>query len=97
MTKRELLNKLDELLKSKGMYKIETLSGCINGNCNKATIESAIKCLEATDEEMNDYLTVVKLAYPNTYKRILEAGNYLTHSYNRYYVYHTARMILKAA
>ena len=55
MTKRELLEKLEELLKEKGMWKIETFSGTIGRNNNKATIEDAIKCLETTDEEMNDY------------------------------------------
>ena len=64
MTKRELLEKLENLLKEKGMCKIETFSGTIGQNNNKATIEDAIKCLEATDEEMNDYLTVFKLKYP---------------------------------
>ena len=96
MTKNELLNRLEELLNNKGMNKIETAFNCIDSKCNKATIESAIKCLEATGEEMNDYLTVVKLAYPNTYKRILESGEWLTHSHNRYYVYSTAKMLLTA-
>lgn len=94
MTKRELLEKMENLLKEKGMHKIETAFNRIDSKCNKATIEDAIKCLEATDEEMNDYLTVVKLVYPNTYKTILKAGNWLTHSHNRYYVWTTAKMVL---
>ena len=94
MTKRELLEKLETLLKEKGMCKIETFSGTIGQNNNKATIEDAIKCLEATDEEMNDYLTVFKLKYPNSYTAVMKAGNWLTHSHNRYYVYCTARQIL---
>lgn len=96
MTKKELMNRLNELLKIKGMSRIETFSGSIGWNDNKATIEDAIKCLETTDEEMNDYLTVVKLAYPNTYKIIVGNGNYLTHSHNRYYVYTAARTILQS-
>ena len=94
MTKRELLEKLQELLKEKGMRKIETFSGAIGRNDNKSTIEDAIKCLESTDEEMNDYLTVFRLKYPNSYVAVMNAGNWLTHSHNRYYVYCTARQIL---
>lgn len=94
MTKRDLLKKMESLLEEKGMSKIDDLNGKINENCNKSVIESAIKCLEATDEEMNDYLTVIKLKYPNIYKTIVNNGNWLTHSYNRYYVYFTARMAL---
>ena len=94
MTKRELLEKLEELLKEKGMRKIETFSGTIGRNDNKSTIEDAIKCLESTDEEMNDYLTVFRLKYPNSYAAVMNAGNWLTHSHNRYYVYCTARQIL---
>lgn len=95
MTKKELLDKLAENLEKKGMYKIEqSLGGSIGWNTNKATIEDAIKCLEASDEEMQDYLTVFKLKYPNSYKKIIENGDWLTHSHNRYYVYTTARAIL---
>lgn len=94
MTKRELLNKLQELLNQKGMRKIETFSGKINENCKKSTIEDAIECLEATDEEMNDYLTVFKLKYPNSYNTIINNGDWLTHSHNRYYVYSSAKTIL---
>ena len=94
MTKNELLEKLENLLKEKGMRKIETFSGAIGRNDNKATIEDAIKCLESTDEEMNDYLTVFRLKYPNSYNAVMKAGNWLTHSHNRSYIYCTARQIL---
>lgn len=94
MTKRELLNKLDELLSAKGMYRIDNGNGKVNGNCNKDEIESAIQCLKATDEEMKDYLTVIKLKLPNTYKTIVNNGDWLTHYHNRYYVWTTARRIL---
>ena len=94
MTKKELLEKIEKLLKEKGMCKIETFSGTIGQNINKATIEDAIKCLETTDEEMNDYLTVFRLKYPNSYTAIMKAGDWLAHSHNRYYVYCTARQIL---
>lgn len=94
MAKTELLKKLEALLEEKGMSKIETFSGKIGQTSNKATIEDAIKCLEATDEEMNDYLTVFKLKYYNSYVAIMQAGNWLIHSHNRYYVYSTARQII---
>lgn len=95
MTKKDLMKRLEELLAEKKMPKIELmLGGKVDWNCKKSTIEDAIKCLEATDEEMNDYLTVVKLKYPNTYKTIVNNGNWMLHSHNRYYVYCTARMIL---
>ena len=94
MTKRDLLKRLQQLLDEKGMYKIETFSGKINENCNKSTIEGAIKCLEATDEEMNDYLTIVKLKYPNIYKTVVGNGNWLIHSHKRYAVYTMAKSVL---
>jgi hypothetical protein len=91
MTKRDLLLKLDEELKKKGMSVITD----INANSNKATLESAIRCLETSDEEMNDYLTVFKLAYPNSYNAIINNGNWLLHQFNRYYVYTSAKSLLK--
>lgn len=94
MKKSELLKKLDMLLEEKGMNKIETFSGKIGQNSNKATIEDAIKCLETSDDVMNDYLTVFKLKYSNSYLAIMQSGNWLTHSHNRYYIYCTARQIL---
>lgn len=95
MTKKDLMKRLEELLAEKKMPKIEMmLGGKIDWNCKKSTIEDAIKCLEATDEEMNDYLTVVKLKHPNTYKTIINNGNWLLHSHNRYYVWTTARTAL---
>lgn len=94
MKKKDLMDKLEALLAEKKMCKIETFSGKIGWNNNKATIEGAIKCLEATDEEMNDYLTVVKLKYPNIYKTVVNNGNWLVHSHNRYAVYTMAKTAL---
>lgn len=95
MTKKDLINRLEELLTQKGMRKIELPGGGkIDWNCKKSTIENAISCLEATDEEMNDYLTVFKLKYPNSYNVVVNNGDWLTHSHNRYYVYNSAKMIL---
>lgn len=94
MTKKDLMKRLEELLKEKGMYKIESFGDAIGWNYNKATISDAIKCLEATDEEMNDYLTVVKLKYPNIYKTVVNNGNWLVHSHNRYAVWGMAKSVL---
>lgn len=94
MKKADLIKRLEELLEEKGMSKIDGGNGKIGWNDTKATIQNAIDCLTATDEEMSDYLTVFKMKYPNCYKAIMENGNWLTHYFNRYYVYSTARMIL---
>lgn len=95
MTKKDLMNRLGELLEEKKMPKIELmLGGKVDWNCKKSTIEDAIKCLEATDEEMNDYLTVVKLKYNNIYKKVVEDANWIIGSYYRYYVYTLAKMAL---
>ena len=93
-TKAELIARLTELLESKGMSKIDNGNGAVNYNSTKASIQSAINCLTATDAEMNDYLTVFKLKYPNSYEVIIKNGNWLTHYFNRYYVYSTAKTIL---
>ena len=64
-----------------------------NENTKKELIQSAIDCLKATNEQMNEYLTVFKLKYPNTYKNLSE--HWLTHSFQRYYVYSTAKSIIE--
>jgi len=95
MTKRELLTKLQAELTEKGMYAIDGGNGAIGANDNKATIQNAIDCLTATDEEMRDYLTVIKLRYPNIYRTITENGReWLTHRHNRLWIYNNARMII---
>jgi hypothetical protein len=94
MKKIDMLRELDALLEKKGMAKIDCGNGKVAVNDNKNTIQEAIDCLSASDEEMQDYLTVFKLKYPNSYKRIVENGNWLLHSFNRFYVYSTAKMII---
>lgn len=93
-TKAELMARLNKLLETKGMSKIDNGNGTVNYNSTKASIQSAINCLTATDAEMNDYLIVFKLKYPNSYEQIIKSGNWLTHYFNRYYVYSTAKAIL---
>lgn len=89
------MKRLEELLREKDMAKIELmLGGKVDWNCKKSTIEDAIKCLEATDDEMNDLLTVVKLKHNNIYKKVVESGDWLTNSYHRYFVWTDAKMIL---
>lgn len=95
MTKRELLTRLSELLAEKGMFSIDGGNGAICANDNKNTIQNAINCLETSDADMMDYLTVIKLKYPGTYNAVCNSGDWLTHSFNRLYVYNTARMALK--
>lgn len=91
MTKAELMKKYIELLAEK---KIRSLDG-VSANSNKDTILNAIKCLECTDEEMNDYLTVVKLKYPNIHRTIAGNGDFKRHPHNRLYVFNTARIALQ--
>lgn len=96
MTKRELLQELQAALTEKGMLSIDGGNGAIGANDNKAAIQNAIDCLQTPDETMNEYLTVVKLAYPNIHRTITENGrNWLTHRHNRLWVYNNARMIIK--
>lgn len=89
MTKAELMIRLKDL---------EELKKChIDGiywNSRKDEIQNAIDCLECPDYTLDDYMTILKLKYPNTYKTIAENGDYKRHSYNRLYVYNTARLIL---
>lgn len=90
MTKRELLHQYDNALKSTGMTRIDG----IGPNSRKQDIQNAITCLETSPETMNDYLTVIKLAYPAIYKTIAEGGrDWLHHYHNRYFVFNNARMI----
>lgn len=97
MTKREMLNRLQELLAMRGMFSIDGGNGSIGANDNKAAIQNAINCLECDDATMLDYLTVVKLAYPAIYNTIANDANWLTHRHNRMWVYNNARMIIRRA
>lgn len=91
MTKRDLLKKFNALLEEKGMNRIQLLYGNVGVNSTKNEIQSAIDCLSASDEEMNNRLEQFKVIYPAIYKTISEAG-FLTHSFNRYYVYLSTRI-----
>ena len=89
MTKAELLKEFDKLQKEKEI-RIEG----IHCNSNKSTIENAIECLKCPDELLEKYLTVVSLKYENIGRTIAENGDFKRHSFNRLYVFNTARQIL---
>lgn len=89
MTKRELLQAIRVELDARHMYSLDG----IGANCNKPELQNALDCLRTTDEQMADYLTVIKLKYPGTYRAVTQS-NYLRHSHNRLYVYNTARLVL---
>lgn len=89
MTKRELMKKFDELQEKKRCH----IEG-IYWNSRKDEIENAICCLEASDEYLDDCLTVVKMKYHNIYNTVVNNGDWKRHSFNRLYIYNTARLIL---
>ena len=91
MTSREMYQEYKRLLEEKGMYKLDG----IDTNSNKSMLQNGIDCLNCTDEMLNDYLIVLKLAYPNTYNKIANNGDFKKHSFNRLYVFNTARSILR--
>lgn len=89
-TARELWQEYKTLLEEKGLCKLDG----ITTNSTKSEIQNGIDCLKCSDETLNDYLTVIKLALPNTYEAIKNNGDFKTHSFNRLYVYNTARMYI---
>ena len=89
MTKHELLKEYSALCEAKKVR----IDGIYN-NSNKSDIQNAIDCLKCPDTELDDYLTVIKLKFPNTHSKITTNGNYKVHPYNRLYVYNTARLAL---
>lgn len=89
MAKAELMKEFDELEKEKGV-RIEG----IYWNSTKSEIENAIECLKCPDELLEKYLIVLSLKYANIGRKIAENGDFKRHSFNRLYVYNTARAIL---
>jgi predicted DNA-binding protein (UPF0278 family) len=89
MTKNELIKRFSDLCSVKKCH----IEG-IYYNSRKDEIQNAIDCLECPDETLDEYMTVIKLKYPNTYRAIANNGDYKIHSYNRLHVYNTARLIL---
>lgn len=90
MTKKELLGIYRELLIEKDVPYIEG----INTNSSKSQIENAIRCLELTDEELDEYMIVLKLMYNNTYNVIINNGDWKKHQYNRFYVYSLVNSVI---
>lgn len=89
MTKRDLLKEYHGLCIAKEVE----IEG-IYSNSNKSDIQAAIDCLKCPDEVLDDYMTVIKLKYPNTHRTISAVGDFKTHKFNRFYVYNTARLLL---
>ncbi len=89
MTKAELMKEFDNLEKEKGLH----IDG-IYWNSRKSTIENAIACLKCPDELLDKYLMIVSLKYENIGQTIASNGDFKRHSYNRLYVFNTARQIL---
>lgn len=89
MTKAELMKEFDTLQEEKAV-RIEG----IYWNSNKSTIENAIECLKCPDDLLDKYLTVVSLKYENTGRVIAENGDFKHHTFNRLYVFNTAKQIL---
>ena len=90
-TARELWQEYNSLLEEKGMFR---LNG-ITTNSTKSEIQNGIDCLKCSDETLDDYLTVIKLALPNIYETIKNNGDFKIHYFNRFYVYNTARMYIE--
>lgn len=89
MKKVEMLNKLEDLLQEKGMARIDG----ITANSRKKEIQTAIDCLEVSDERLAECLEIVKAEYPNIHATIVNNGDWKRHSYNRYFVYTTALIL----
>ncbi len=89
MAKAELIKEFDELEKKKGIH----IEG-IYYNSKKCEIENAIECLKCPDELLEKYLIVLSLKYENIGRKIAENGDFKRHSFNRLYVFNTARAIL---
>lgn len=92
MTKAEMMKKFEKLKEEKGMSRVDG----INWNSNKKEMQNAIECLECEDAKLDDYMTVVKLVYPNIYKAVTNNGDWKRHPFNRLYIYNTARLALHA-
>ena len=91
MTKNELMERYNMLLAANGL---ERLDG-ITQSSNKSSLRNAIECLECTDNELDEYAIVFKLKYPNAFRTITSnETDFKKHSFNRLYVFNTAKMIL---
>ena len=89
MTKADLMKEFERLQEEK-KCRIEG----IYWNSRKDEIQNAINCLNYPDDMLEKYLMVVSLKYENIGRTIANNGDFKHHSYNRLYVYNTARMIL---
>lgn len=93
MTSREMYMEYNRLLDEKDMGNLDG----VNSSSTKSALQNAIDCLNCTDEQLDEYLEVVKTEYPATYEAIKNNGNFKHHRFNRLYVFNTARAILRSA
>ena len=91
MSSREMYQEYLRLLDEKGLSKLDG----IGAGSNKRTLQNGIDCLNCTDEQMDEYLEVVKTEYPAIYETIKSCKNYKTNAFKRIWVYNNARMILR--
>lgn len=88
MTKREMVKRYEELLAEK---KVGFIDG-ISANSSKHDLANAISCLECSDESLDKCADYVKGAYPAMHRAIMANGNFKLHSYNRLFVFNTAKL-----
>ena len=91
MSAREMYQEYLRLLDEKGLSMLDG----INAGSNKRTLQNGIDCLNSTDEQMDEYLEVIKTEYPAIYETIKGCKNYKTNPFKRIWVYNNARMILR--
>lgn len=79
---------ITELCKSLGRHGFQNLEG-ISINSSKKDIQTAIDCLNATDEDMDRIGQQFETIYPNIFSKIKH--DFKTHTFNRLYVYQTVK------
>lgn len=89
MKKIELFQIYNKELENKGMSNIDGISI----NSTKSDLQQAIDCLQCQDEIITNYLKEIIKEFPNVGKKIKES-DYLTHSFDRMYIYATAKAVL---
>lgn len=89
MKKAKLFYVYNKELQNKGISNINGISI----NSTKSDLQQAIDCLQCQDEIITDYLKEIIKEFPNIGKKIKEV-DYLTHSFDRMYIYTTAKLVL---
>lgn len=89
MKKLELFEIYNKALQVKKMNFIDG----VNASSKKSTLQQAIDCLECSDETITNWLEEISKEFPNVGSKIKDT-EYLTHSFNRMFIYTTAKLIL---